>query len=463
MPRKKKTTKKLEAKKNETKEAAQLRVKPSKEAPQLVRGMKDILPAEQPYFDFVRETFEGFAKNYGYERIDLPILEDTALFVRGTGKHTDIVEKEMFSFVDQGGDSLSLRPEFTPSVVRAYINHGMINLPQPVKLYSFGPVFRHERPQAGRLRQFNQFNYDILGDAHPVLDAEMILLAHKIFSKLGLSVSVQINSIGCFSCRDSYKTKLTDYYRSLRSKLCDNCKSRLVKNPLRLLDCKEESCMAFRGDAPQILDHLDEDCKNHFTRVLEYLGETDVACSLNPYLVRGLDYYNRTVFEIWPEESASGAKDALAAGGRYDKLVEILGGRMTPAIGFAIGLERVISRLRVLNIAPPSKTRSDLFLAQLGESARRRSFSLLNGLIDAGFTTATNFSKDSIKAQLETANRLGVKIALILGQKELLDGTIIVRDMDAGVQEILDQKKLINFLRRKLGRAGETGGAETLT
>lgn len=452
MSRKKKFTKKIELKKAETKEVLQPKPKSAKETPQLVRGMKDILPAEQPYFEFIRNTLENFAKDYNYEKIDPPILEDTALFVRGTGKYTDIVEKEMFSFLDQGGDNLSLRPEFTPSIARAYINHGMLNLPQPIKLYSTGPVFRHERPQAGRLRQFHQFNYDILGDSHSVLDAEMILMANKIFEKLGLAVSMQINSIGCSSCRDSYKVKLTDYYRSMRSKLCENCKSRLARNALRLLDCKEESCLALRSGAPQILDHLDEDCKNHFTRTLEYLDETNVAYNLNPYLVRGLDYYNRTVFEVWPEEGTSGAQDALAAGGRYDKLVEILGGRPTPAIGFAAGIERVISRLRSLNIVPPAKERGEIFLAQLGESARRKSLILFNDLINQGFGVSASFSKDSIKAQLEVANRLGVKITLIFGQKELLEGTIIVRDMDAGVQEIVDQKKLVGFLKRKLGK-----------
>lgn len=456
MTRKLKIKKKIKKirtiKKAQRAKSASLEEKKVKEF-QTLRGMKDILPGEMKYWYFVKEKAENFALNYGYDFIETPILEETALFARAVGGETDIVSKEMFSFVDRGGENVCLRPEATASIARAYIQHGMVNLPQPVKFFYFGPMFRHDRPQAGRLRSFHQFGFEALGDGHPVIDAEIIFLAFNLLEELGLKVNVQINSIGCQRCRESYKTKLVNYYRERRSELCEDCKKRLVKNPLRLLDCKEDGCQPLKEEAPQIVDYLCEECKNHFVRVLEYLDEVDIPYNLNPYLVRGLDYYTKTVFEFFSEEK-SGAlttkADALGGGGRYDNLIEFLGGRPTPACGVALGVERIILKIKEINVPVPPLRSPDIFLAQLGEQARKKVFGLIENFRKEGFYVAHSLSKEGIKKQLEIANKLGAKYTLILGQKEVLDGTIIIRDMEGGAQEIVDFSKIIQEIKKKL-------------
>lgn len=418
---------------------------------QSLRGMKDSLPDEQKYWFFIQKKAEKFALGCGFFRIDTPILEAKNLFVRAVGVHTDIIEKEMFSFADRSGEEMCLRPEATASIARAYIQHGMINLPQPVKFYYFGPMFRHDRPQAGRLRQFWQLGFEILGDSHPVVDAELVLLAFNFCRELGLKVNIQINNIGCSSCRPKYVAELVNYYRAKRKLLCENCKKRLIKNPLRLLDCKEEKCQSVKEEAPQIVDWLCDDCKNHFVRVLEYLDEVGAPYNLNPYLVRGLDYYARTVFELFPEEEAAVERqDALGGGGRYDDLIKFLGGRPTPACGFALGIERLILAIKRKNLVVPESEKPAIFLAQLGENARRRALVLFEELRAGGIYTASNFSKEGLKTQLEIANKLGVKFVLILGQKEVIDETIIIKDMESGVQEIVDFKKIVSEVKKKL-------------
>jgi histidyl-tRNA synthetase len=417
--------------------------------PQTLKGMKDILPAEQKYWEYVGGKATEFARSYGFARIDVPVLEEKNLFVRAVGAQTDIVEKEMFTFVTPGGESVCLRPEATASIARAYIQHGMFTLPQPVKLYYFGPMYRHERPQAGRLRQFYQFGFEILGDKHPVVDAELIMLAYNFYREIGLDIEIQINSIGCSSCRNAYKKELINYYQSKKKLICETCKKRLVRNPLRLLDCKEEKCLIVKEEAPHIVDWLCEECRNHFVKVLEYLDEANVPYNLNPYLVRGLDYYTRTVFEIFVS-GEEGRQDALAGGGRYDYLVELLGGRPTPACGFALGLERTILKIKEKGIVVPEIPKPKIFLAQLGEQARQKSLLLFEELHKAGIFAASSFSKDGLKPQLEEANKLGVRYALILGQKEIVDGTIIIRDMESGIQEIVDFNKIIPEIKKKL-------------
>jgi len=445
-------------------------IKATKKMPQLLRGFKDILPSEQKYWNLIREKAESLSLTYGFERIDLPILEETALFVRSVGKETDIVEKEIFTFTDRGGESICLRPEATASAVRAYINHGMLNLPQPVKLYYIGPMFRYDRPQSGRYRQFNQFGLEALGDFNPVLDAQIIIMCFNFFKELGIESNVQINSIGCPGCRKEYKTQLINYYKTQKSGLCEDCKNRISKNPLRLLDCKEYRCQAIAEDAPQIVDWLCDDCKNHFVKVLEFLDELEIPYNLNPYLVRGLDYYTKTVFEIWPgigqnsasdengAEQAAGkdaagkkAQSALGGGGRYDNLVELLGGRPTPAVGCSIGIERTILKIKELGKDVPSQESPDIFIAQLGEAAKRKALVLFESLRNEGFKIAESFSKDGLKNQLDNANKLGVKYALILGQKELSEGTILLRDMEGGIQETINYNKIIKELRKRLG------------
>jgi histidyl-tRNA synthetase len=442
------------AQKNEKAEQGAVAVKKTHgpATPQPPRGMKDILPTEEKFWSFVRSRADALARAYGYEYIETPVVEETSLFVRAVGKQTDIVEKEMFSFDDQGGDHLSLRPEGTAPVARAYINHGMLNLPQPVKFFYIASMFRHERPQSGRYRQHQQFGCEIFGDGKPVIDAELIILGIRFFSELGLTVDVEINSIGDVADRTRYKEKLVAHYRSHRSALCEDCKVRLTKNPMRVLDCKEDGCQKVRESAPQIVDFLSEENKNHFMKVLEFLDEVDISYHLNPYLVRGLDYYTKTVFEFVPRTTnGEGRKLSLGGGGRYDTLVETLGGRPTPAAGMAIGLERVILQLKEQNAAVPEPTRPIVYMAQLGEPAKRKAFGIFEDLRRAGIPVAATFTKDSLKSQMEIANKLGVKYTILLGQKEVLDGTIIIRDMDAGIQEIVDVKKIAAELKKKLG------------
>jgi histidyl-tRNA synthetase len=325
--------------------------------PQLLRGMKDILPSDQDYWFWLSDKIRETALAYGFQRIDTPIMEET------------------YSFLDQGGDKITLRPEGTAPIVRAYIEHGMVNQPQPVKLYYWGPFFRHDRPQAGRYRQFWQFGFEVIGECDPIIDAEMILLAHSFYREIGLPVTIQVNSIGCPDCREEYKRILVNYYRPRRSALCEDCKKRLLKNPLRILDCKVIECAEISREVPPIVDHLCEECRQHFTQTLEYLDDLDISYTLNSRLVRGLDYYTKTVFEIWVDEE-EGSQSALGGGGRYNDLMEDLGGRPAPGMGFACGVERLIIKLKEKGISAPVFDRRDIFVAQLGDRARKQCLKL---------------------------------------------------------------------------------------
>jgi histidyl-tRNA synthetase len=447
--------KKLEAKQKEKMEERQRRAKSFAR----LRGMKDVLFEEQRYWDLVINKAANLAAVYSFKKIETPVLELLGLYERATGRDTDIVSKEMYSFVDKNGERVALRPEATPGLVRAYVEHGMFNLPQPVKMFWLGPLFRHEKPQSGRLRQHTQFDLEMFGEENPVADVLLINIANNFFHELQINIQTQINSIGCGDCRKEYITKLTDYYkeRGRRSKLCDDCRKRFVKNPLRLLDCKEAKCVEIKAQAPQIVDSLCEDCRNHFIKVLEYLDELEVPYNLNPFLVRGLDYYNRTVFEFWPEEGGEDRQSSLGGGGRYDNLVEDMGGRPTPACGLGIGVERVILKIKEKNIPLKKEGADYIFIAQLGEQGRRKAFLLFEELRRAGFNVRQAFTKDSLRAQLEEADRIGAKISLILGQKEVIDGTIIIRDMESGIQEIIDFKKVRARIEKKL----ENGKEET--
>ena len=447
-----------------------------------LRGMRDVLFDEYRYYDLVEGKARDLAEVYGFRRVLTPVLEKAELYERATGKTTDIVSKEMYVFPDKNGDRVALRPELTPSLVRVYIEHGMFNLPQPVKMFMVGSCFRHEKPQSGRQRQHHQFGLEMFGEEKPSADAQIILVAYNFFKELQLDVQVQINSIGCKECRSEYEKKLIDFYneRGKRSKLCLDCKKRLKKNPLRLLDCKEPACVAAREDAPQIVDFLCEPCKNHFIKVLEYLDELNVSYNLNPYLVRGLDYYNRTVFEVWPSSpsvaeakpasdeagavafSGEGEREAgerstglprqasLGGGGRYDGLVEYMGGRPTPGLGFGLGIERTIAKIKEKNIPFKKDGRPVVFVAQLGDASKRKAMVLFEDLRRAGFSVRQAFTKDSLKVQLEEANRLESKFSLILGQKEVMDGTILVRDMESGIQEVIDFNKIKSNLEKRI-------------
>lgn len=429
-------------------------VKKGKAPPELLRGFRDILPEEQARWSLIRAKVREMADAYSFDRVELPLLERADLFQRTLGKQTDVIEKEMYAFEDPSGDLVAMRPEATASVARAFVNHGMFNLPQPVKLWYEGPMFRHDRPQAGRYRQFNQFGFESLGVPDAVVDAQLILIAARTFKELGIDVTIQINSIGTPESRQSYLTELASYFRPHRNKLCEDDKRRLQKSPMRLLDSKDPATVELLAGAPQIVDWLDEDSKQHFTKVLEYLDEVEVSYQLNPHLVRGLDYYTRTVFEIWESgDEGERAQNALGGGGRYDGLVELIGGRPTPACGFAIGMERVAKAMADRGIAPEARVKPLVFFCQLGDGARRVGLRLFEEFRMAGIPVAEAFGKNALKAQLEVANKLEVPYALLLGQKEVLDGTIIIRDMDSGAQEIVDSGKIVSIMRRKLAKA----------
>lgn len=471
MPKQKKIAKKKivkKAKAEKAKPRAETQAAGAKRSYSLLRGMHDILPREEKYWKNLYHIAENLAEHFQFNRIETPVLEEANLFVRSIGKGTDVVDKEMYIFEDRDGNKVTLRPEETAAAARAYIMHGMWNMSQPVKLWYWGPMFRYDRPQAGRYRQFYQAGFETFGDADPSADAELILVAHNFYKDLGLPVEIHVNSIGNPEERQRYKTELVEYYRSKRGYLCDDCKQRLSKNPLRLFDCKQERCQPIKEDAPQIVDWLEEESKDHFMKVLEYLDELSVPYVLRASLVRGLDYYTRTVFEIYPSElaqkdddsgaqpnTAGGQQSALGGGGRYDLLVQEIGGKPTPAAGFSLGIERSVSALKQYldanQIKPPAQ-KFDAFMAQLGDHARRRALKTINELRGSGLKIDYNFSKNSLKNQLEVANSLQVPYALILGQKEVQDGTIIVRDMESGVQEIVDQKKMEAVLKKKLSR-----------
>lgn len=431
-------------------------------------GMHDILPDEQKYFQKIYDVCNNIASFYGFQKIETPIMEQTELFSRGIGLATDIVGKQMFTFRTKGGDYLTLRPEGTASVARAYIENGMQNLPQPVKLWYFGPFFRYEHPQAGRFRQFWQFGFEALGEESPVLDAQIILIFYNILKELlpscfpkekpnhkkspknAQGLVFEVNSIGDHQCRPYYKKLLASYFRSRESTLCSDCRRRLKENPLRILDCKEEKCQRIITTAPQILDHLCESCHHHFKEVLEFLDELELPYYLNPYLVRGLDYYTKTVFEVVEDSPEGKARGSLVGGGRYDALVKLLGSRDTPAVGGAAGVERIIQLMKTKAIRFPKEKEREIFLAQLGVLAKRKSLKLIEEFQKSRILVGESLGRDSLKAQLKMANKAGAKYTLILGQKEALEGNIIIRDMASGKQDIVKLEKVVEEMKKKL-------------
>jgi histidyl-tRNA synthetase len=409
------------------------------------RGTTDILPEEQPYWRYVEKAVADITQLYGYRRIDTPVFEDTGLFRRSAGEYTDIVQKEMYTFDDRGGNSLTLKPEGTPAVCRAYIQHGLNNLPQPVKLYYVSPIFRYDRPQAGRYRQHFQFGCEAIGDADPALDAEVIDTAWQFYASLGLKdLSLQLNSIGCRECRPAYLNILTEYYRGHAARLCDDCKARLVKNPLRLLDCKQESCQAIADAAPAGAEHLCPACGEHFASLQKYLGYLDIPFMLNKRLVRGLDYYTRTVFEFQPEKE--GGQSSLGGGGRYDYLIEELGGQPTPAIGFGIGIERVILNLKQQGVTMPAPPPLQALVAAMGDAARDIAVKLAADLRRSGVSAVTAAGGRSLKSQLRQANALGVRFTVIIGEDEVKAGTVTLRDMAGAQQETVPFNELVKRL-----------------
>lgn len=414
-------------------------------------GMHDILPEEQMYFRKIHEAVEKIVDFYGFGKIDTPILEQTELFSKGIGLDTDIVQKEMFTFRTKGGDVLSLRPEGTAPVVRAYLEKGMFNLSQPVKLWYFGPFFRHEKPQAGRFRQFWQFGLEVLGEQSAVIDAQIIQIFYNILKDLKLqNLLVEINTIGDSQCRPYYKKLLKSYIRSRERALCVDCRRRAKTNPLRILDCKQEKCQRIASQAPQIIDHLCDNCHQHFREVLEFLDEAEIPYHLNPYLVRGLDYYTKTVFEIVEQSPEGETIGSLVGGGRYDGLSKLLGRKNIPAMGGAAGVERIVAMMKRQQIVPFQSSAPKVFLAQIGKLAKRKSLRLFEEFRKANILITESFGRDSLRAQMAKANKLGVEYSLILGQKETLEGTVIIRDMATGKQKVVKLENVVNEVKKML-------------
>lgn len=403
---------------------------------QAPRGTADRLPAEQKYWRYIEAHAADVARRFGYGRIDSPMFEDAGLFVRGVGEGTDIVEKEMYVFEDRGGDMLTLRAEGTAPVCRAYLQHGMHNQAQPVRLYYLCPVFRYERPQAGRFRQHHQFGVEAIGDPDPSVDAEVIELAWTLMHDIGLSdITLLTNSIGDGQCRPEYIAALQSYYQGQSGHLCPDCKERLGRNPLRLLDCKVETCRRLGEDAPKSVDGLCADCEAHWRRVQAYLAAMGIPNRIDHRLVRGLDYYTRTVFEIQP--AVEGAQSTICGGGRYDGLIEQLGGRPTPGIGFGSGIERLALNLRRAESPVPDEPSPQYLIATIGDDARIEGVRLARRLREAGVGAILSNGGRALRGQMRQANSLGVSAALIIGDDEVRDGTVMVRDMQTSSQQSL--------------------------
>jgi histidyl-tRNA synthetase len=408
---------------------------------QAPRGTSDILPSEQAYWRYIEQKVAEIAQLYGYERLDAPTFEDTKLFARSVGEDTDIVKKEMYTFEDRGGSLLTLRPEGTAPVCRAYLEHGMHNLPQPVKLYYIASIFRYERPQAGRYRQHYQFGYEAIGDDDPTLDGEVIDMAWQFFSSVKLrKMTLQLNSIGCKKCRPNYVAALKNYYASHTQELCPDCKIRWKRNPLRLLDCKKPKCQQLAELAPKSINYLCPECAEHFKQLKRYLELLDLPFVVNHHLVRGLDYYTRTVFEIQPE--GGGAQSTLVGGGRYDDLIEELGGKPTPALGFAAGIERIILNLKKQKVTVPPLPKPRVFIAYLGDEAKNKAIKLAADLRRGNIGVIEALGDKSLKAQLRQANNLGARYTVIIGEEELRMGTVTLRDMTSAEQKTIPLDQL---------------------
>jgi histidyl-tRNA synthetase len=412
---------------------------------QAPRGTQDKLPEDQAYWKYVEDTAAEVAALYYYSRLDTPVFEDSGLFIRGVGEGTDIVEKEMYTFNDLGGSSVTLRPEGTAPVCRAYVEHGMSNLPQPVKLYYIMSIFRYERPQAGRMRQFHQFGFEALGESSALLDAEVIDMSCCFYKKLGLKdLTLLVNNIGCPECRPAYLKTLRDYYRDHLGEMCEDCKNRFEKNVLRLLDCKKPNCKVLADNAPKSIEHLCDECSAHFAALTKRLDQLKLDYVIDHRLVRGLDYYTKTVFEIQP--LIEGAQSTIGGGGRYDKLIEELGGKPTEGVGFATGLERVILNLKRAGIEPPKSDKPDVFVIWCGENTLDMAGHITSALRENGVPVATVYSPRSMKAQMRQANTFGSRYVIIIGESEAENKNYTFKDMQNNTQETLTEEELLKRL-----------------
>jgi len=423
-----------------------------------LKGTKDLLGDDVRLWDRIVSVARSVAHFYGFEDIELPHIEDPAIFLAGLGKGSDLAKRQLYTLKTKEGDTLALRPDGRISTARSYVQNNFAALPQPVKLAYVGAMFRNDALERGWFREFHQWGVELFGEDSPVGDASIMQVLFVLLAEIGIKdIFIHVNSLGCKDCRNAIRAQLGNYYRPKVAKICRSCRIRLKDNPLKVLECRDEKCAILKEHAPNIIDHLCEQCKTHFKSVLEFLDESQIPYILNPYLVKGVDYYTRTVFEIFVAEDPNAAESkkdsevlAIGSGGRYDNLVETLGGLPCPAVGGTIGIERVMQVIRERGIRIPMAAKPRVILIQLGDLAKRRSLSLMEELRKAGITVYESLGKDSIKSQLHISTKVAAEIGLIIGQKEAIDRTVMVREMDSGIQEVIPQDKLIELLKRKL-------------
>ena len=413
------------------------------------KGTKDVLPSQSYKWQFVEDVARETAKTFNYKEVRTPVFEHTELFQRGVGETTDVVNKEMYTFEDKGGRSITLKPEGTAGVARLFIENGLASSPLPVKTFYITPAFRYERPQAGRLREFHQFGLEVFGSPSPETDAEVIFAASSFLDKLGLKdIELQINSIGCPICRNEYNKPLKKYFEPHLESMCQTCKTRYEKNPLRMLDCKEENCKAINANAPKILDYLCEDCKSHFEEVKALLNVLGLKYTVNPRIVRGLDYYTKTVFEFLTGKI--GAQSAVCAGGRYDNLLSQLGGNSLPAIGFAAGIERLLLLMETTGAPFPAEQKPRIYIAGMDGKTRALAFETAAYLRTNGVSAEVDHMQRSIKAQFKYADKIGAEFVAVIGEEELNAGVVNVKKMDDGSTSAVKIKELYTYLTKEI-------------
>lgn len=398
-----------------------------------IKGTEDVLPKDSYRWQFVEDVMRKESAAYGFKEIRTPVFEHTELFARGVGQTTDVVQKEMYTFDTKGGESVTLRPEGTAGAARAMLEHGLVNDSLPIKASYFVSCYRYEKPQAGRLREFHQFGLECYGTQSPVADAELICAAQSIFDRLGIKqLRLEINSIGCPTCRAEYHKALKEYFYGYKDELCETCNSRLEKNPMRILDCKSPVCSKIAQGAPKITDYLCDECKDHFASVQKYLDAAGVEYTVNPTIVRGLDYYTKTVFEFVTD--FIGAQGTVCGGGRYDGLIEELGGKHLPSLGFAMGIERLLMLMDKQGIEIPKPSTCDLYVAVMGESASLKSFEIIKAVRSCGLIAETDIVGRGLRAQMKYADKIGAKFSMVLGDNEIEQGKAVIKNMSSGEQ-----------------------------
>lgn len=398
-----------------------------------IKGTEDVLPKDSYRWQFVEDVMRKESAAYGFKEIRTPVFEHTELFARGVGQTTDVVQKEMYTFDTKGGESVTLRPEGTAGAARAVLEHGLVNDSLPIKASYFVSCYRYEKPQAGRLREFHQFGLECYGTQSPVADAELICAAQSIFDRLGIKqLRLEINSIGCPTCRAEYHKALKEYFYGYKDELCETCNSRLEKNPMRILDCKSPICSKIAQGAPKITDYLCDECKEHFASVQKYLDAAGVEYTINPTIVRGLDYYTKTVFEFVTD--FIGAQGTVCGGGRYDGLIEELGGKHLPSLGFAMGIERLLMLMDKQGIEIPKPSTCDLYVAVMGESASLKSFEIIKAVRSCGLIAETDIVGRGLRAQMKYADKIGAKFSMVLGDNEIEQGKAVIKNMSSGEQ-----------------------------